>query len=45
MYPVIPDSAPELIFNPLMVPVVLAVIVEATVKAPAEVILLEEEKN
>ena len=40
-----PDRAPEEIFNPLIVPEVLAVMVEATVKAPADVILLEEEKN
>ena len=34
-----------MMFKPLMVPVVLAVIVEARVRAPAEVILLEVEKK
>ena len=40
-----PEMAPELMLIPLIVPVVLAVMVEATVRAPEEVILLEEEKN
>src|SRR6185369_7529393 len=40
-----PEIAPALMLMPLIVPVVLAVMVEATVRAPAEVILLEDEKN
>ena len=40
-----PERAPEEMLNPLIVPAVLAVIVEATVNVPPDVILFEEEKN
>ena len=42
---VTPDTAPALILMPLIVLEVAAVIPPATVNAPADVILLELEKN